>query len=189
MITLKDYQQRVLDSLREFLRQCARDRHPSAAFQRALERNGAPKLPYIPVAASGLETGHALRLPARAHRRRQDAAGLPRARARDDRTAARRARGGALAGAEQHDSGADRRRAARSRGIPTAARWSWRAARSRSSPSKRRCACRGRRSTVKRSSSSRPFKPSASRTRRGARSTTRTAPFAEHLLNCARRSR
>lgn len=55
MITLKDYQQRVLDSLRDFLRQCARDRHPSAAFQRALERNAAPMLPYIPVAASGLE--------------------------------------------------------------------------------------------------------------------------------------
>ena len=54
MITLKDYQQRVLDSLRDFLRQCARDRHPSAAFQRTLERNGAQMLPYIPVAASGL---------------------------------------------------------------------------------------------------------------------------------------
>ncbi len=40
MIALKDYQQQVLDSLRDFLRQVARDRHPSPAFQRALERNG-----------------------------------------------------------------------------------------------------------------------------------------------------
>ncbi len=55
MIALKDYQQRVLDSLRDFLRQCARERHPSAAFQRALERNGGQISPYIPVAASGLE--------------------------------------------------------------------------------------------------------------------------------------
>ncbi len=55
MITLKDYQQRVLDSLRDFLRQCARERNPSAAFQRALERNGGQISPYIPVAASGLE--------------------------------------------------------------------------------------------------------------------------------------
>ncbi|MGZ8500954.1 MAG: DEAD/DEAH box helicase family protein, partial [Candidatus Binatia bacterium] len=55
MIALKDYQQRVLDSLRDFLRQCARERHPSAAFQRALERNGGQISPYIPVAANGLE--------------------------------------------------------------------------------------------------------------------------------------
>jgi type III restriction enzyme len=55
MITLKDYQQRVLDSLRDFLRICARDRNPSAAFQRVLEKNGGQIFPYIPVAASGLE--------------------------------------------------------------------------------------------------------------------------------------
>ena len=55
MITLKDYQQRVLDSLRDFLRQCARERNPGAAFQRVLERNGGQIFPYIPVAASGLE--------------------------------------------------------------------------------------------------------------------------------------
>ena len=54
MITLKDYQQRVLESLREFLRQCSRECNPSAAFQRALERNGGLIFPYIPVAASGL---------------------------------------------------------------------------------------------------------------------------------------
>ena len=55
MITLKDYQQQVLDSLRDFLRQCARERHPSSAFQRALERNGEQIAPYIQTPASGLE--------------------------------------------------------------------------------------------------------------------------------------
>jgi type III restriction enzyme len=55
MIILKDYQQRVLDSLRDFLRLCAANRNPSPAFQRVLEKNGGQILPYIPVAASGLE--------------------------------------------------------------------------------------------------------------------------------------
>ncbi len=32
MITLKDYQSRVLDSLRDFFRQCAKDGRPEAAF-------------------------------------------------------------------------------------------------------------------------------------------------------------
>ena len=55
MITLKDYQQRVLDSLREFLQRCSRERSPSGAFQRVLEKNGSQIVPYIPVPASGLE--------------------------------------------------------------------------------------------------------------------------------------
>jgi type III restriction enzyme len=55
VITLKDYQQRVLDSLREFLQRCSRERSPSAAFQRVLEKNGSQIVPYIPVPASGLE--------------------------------------------------------------------------------------------------------------------------------------
>ena len=55
MITLKNYQQRLLDSLRDFLRQCARERSPSKAFRQALERNGGQIIPYFPVAASGLE--------------------------------------------------------------------------------------------------------------------------------------
>ena len=33
MITLKDYQTRVLDSLRDFLRQCSKDGRPEGAFQ------------------------------------------------------------------------------------------------------------------------------------------------------------
>lgn len=57
MITLKPYQIRVLDSLRDFFRGCSRDGHPEAAFQRVLEKNGSAPQPYIPVAAAGLEPG------------------------------------------------------------------------------------------------------------------------------------
>ena len=57
MITLKDYQERVLDSLREFFRECSREGRPEAAFQRVLERNGSPIQPYLPVLATGLEPG------------------------------------------------------------------------------------------------------------------------------------
>ena len=58
MIALKDYQQRVLDSLARFLPPM-RPRRPSRArrFSVRCERNGAQMLPYIPVAASGLEAG------------------------------------------------------------------------------------------------------------------------------------
>jgi len=55
MIALKDYQERVLDSLRDFLRDCARGLRPEAAFQSALSRNGSPVAPYLPVQAEGLE--------------------------------------------------------------------------------------------------------------------------------------
>ncbi len=55
MIALKDYQIRVLDSLRDFFRQCSRDGHPEAAFQAVQITNGATiPTPYIPVAAAGL---------------------------------------------------------------------------------------------------------------------------------------
>lgn len=57
MITLKDYQTRVLDSLREFLRQAARDRDPDSAFRDVTRRvNGTPA-PYFPVRAEGLKAG------------------------------------------------------------------------------------------------------------------------------------
>jgi type III restriction enzyme len=55
LITLKDYQQRVLDSVRDFLRLCAQSRQPASAFQRILEKNGSQIIPYIPATASGLE--------------------------------------------------------------------------------------------------------------------------------------
>ena len=57
MITLKDYQNRVLDSLRDFLRQCSKDRRPESAFQAVQLRNNAPPVPYIPVQAAGLAPG------------------------------------------------------------------------------------------------------------------------------------
>ncbi len=54
MITLKDYQSRVLDSLREFFRRCSRIGHPEAAFQAVQLRNNTTPVPYIPVQAAGL---------------------------------------------------------------------------------------------------------------------------------------
>ncbi len=57
MITLKDYQSRVLDSLRDFFRQCAKDGRPEAAFQAVQLRNGRTPPPYIPVTAAGLAPG------------------------------------------------------------------------------------------------------------------------------------
>ena len=57
MITLKDYQTRVLDSLRDFLRQCSKDGRPESAFQAVQLRNNAPPVPYIPVQAAGLAPG------------------------------------------------------------------------------------------------------------------------------------
>ena len=57
MITLKDYQTRVLDSLRDFFRQCSKDGRPEAAFQAAQLRNGRIPAPYLPVHAAGLAPG------------------------------------------------------------------------------------------------------------------------------------
>ena len=55
MIVLKDYQQRVLDSLRDFFRQCARDGRPEEAFNLAQVRNGLYPVPYLPISAAGLK--------------------------------------------------------------------------------------------------------------------------------------
>ncbi len=57
MITLKDYQERVLDSLRDFFRRCSKDRHPEAAFQAVQLRNNRQPVPYLPVAVAGLSPG------------------------------------------------------------------------------------------------------------------------------------
>ena len=57
MIALKAYQERVLDSLREFFRQCSKDRRPEAAFQAVQLRNGGVPVPYIPVQTAGLPPG------------------------------------------------------------------------------------------------------------------------------------
>jgi len=57
MITLKDYQIRVLDSLRDFFRQCSKDGSPEAAFREVQIRNGRSPAPYIPGVAAGLKPG------------------------------------------------------------------------------------------------------------------------------------
>lgn len=54
MITLKDYQTRVLSSLRSFLRLCSKEGRPEAAFQDVLLQNDQPPVPYIPVYSTGL---------------------------------------------------------------------------------------------------------------------------------------
>ncbi|MBI2859730.1 MAG: DEAD/DEAH box helicase family protein [Chloroflexi bacterium] len=55
MIVLKDYQQRVLDSLRDFFRQCAREGRPEEAFKAVQLRNGLYPVPYLSVSAAGLK--------------------------------------------------------------------------------------------------------------------------------------
>lgn len=55
MIALKDYQTRVLDSLRDFFRQCSKDGNPKAAFDAVQLKNGAQLSPYIPVQAAGMK--------------------------------------------------------------------------------------------------------------------------------------
>ncbi len=57
MIALKDYQLRVLDSLRDFFRQCSKDGGPEGAFRAVQLRNHTEPAPYIPVAAAGLAEG------------------------------------------------------------------------------------------------------------------------------------
>jgi type III restriction enzyme len=54
MIQLKDYQTRVLDSLRGFFRQCSRDGHPANAFHDLQVKNLRDPIPYLPVHAAGL---------------------------------------------------------------------------------------------------------------------------------------
>ena len=60
MITLKDYQSRVLDSLRDFFRQCSKDGRPEAAFQAVQLRNGRMPGALYPRGGGGVGCGHAL---------------------------------------------------------------------------------------------------------------------------------
>lgn len=55
MIALKDYQVRVLDSLRDFLQRCSRGEAPAAAYNAVQLRNSAAATPYISVPAAGLD--------------------------------------------------------------------------------------------------------------------------------------
>ncbi|MDP1536139.1 MAG: DEAD/DEAH box helicase family protein [Burkholderiales bacterium] len=54
MIALRDYQERVLDSLREFFKQCARDQRPEPAYQAVQLRYTNVPVPYLPVNVAGL---------------------------------------------------------------------------------------------------------------------------------------
>ena len=55
MIALKGYQERVLDSLRDFFRQCSRDGRPDDAFHDVQAGNGvSAPVSYLPVDAQGL---------------------------------------------------------------------------------------------------------------------------------------
>jgi type III restriction enzyme len=55
MITLKDYQSRVLDSLRDFFRIAARQQNPDPAFREITARTFGTAMPYIPVNAAGMK--------------------------------------------------------------------------------------------------------------------------------------
>ena len=55
MITLKDYQSRVLDSLRDFFRIAAREQNPDPAFREITARTFGTVMPYIPVNAAGMK--------------------------------------------------------------------------------------------------------------------------------------
>jgi type III restriction enzyme len=55
MIALKDYQERVLDSLREFFRVAAHTKNPDRAFREVTQRTYFNGVPYIPVSANGLD--------------------------------------------------------------------------------------------------------------------------------------
>ncbi len=54
MIALKGYQTRALESLKDFLGQCARGVKPAEAFAATQARFGAPTQEYFPVTAAGL---------------------------------------------------------------------------------------------------------------------------------------
>ncbi|MDP1948858.1 MAG: DEAD/DEAH box helicase family protein [Nitrospirota bacterium] len=56
MITLKDYQERVLDSLREFFRRAAQTGKPDTAFREVTRRIYGEAMPYFPVSVAGLES-------------------------------------------------------------------------------------------------------------------------------------
>jgi type III restriction enzyme len=57
MITLKDYQERVLESLREFFHLTARAQNPESAFREVTRRIFQTPQPYVTVAVAGLDPG------------------------------------------------------------------------------------------------------------------------------------
>ena len=55
MIALKNYQSRVLESLRDFFRSAAREQNPEPAFREITARTFGQPSPYIPVSAAGMK--------------------------------------------------------------------------------------------------------------------------------------
>ena len=55
MISLKNYQSRVLDSLRDFFRIAAREQNPEPAFREITARTFGTATPYIPVSVAGMK--------------------------------------------------------------------------------------------------------------------------------------
>jgi type III restriction enzyme len=55
MISLKDYQSRVLESLRDFFRIAAREQNPEPAFREITSRTFGNPSPYIPVSVAGMK--------------------------------------------------------------------------------------------------------------------------------------
>lgn len=54
MITLKEYQNRVLASLRAFMKACGSGVRPGEAFRKIVAANGNPDVPYLPVHTANL---------------------------------------------------------------------------------------------------------------------------------------
>lgn len=57
MISLKNYQNELLKSLRDFLSKCSKDGRPESAYQAIQEKRGRQPVPYIPVTAPGIDPG------------------------------------------------------------------------------------------------------------------------------------
>lgn len=55
MITLKGYQERVLDALREFFHATAHTGNPATAFREVTQRYSGEAMPYLPVSVAGLD--------------------------------------------------------------------------------------------------------------------------------------
>jgi type III restriction enzyme len=84
----KTYQQQVLDSVEAYFKAC----HAAVAFDRLHRHHGAPVGSWQRIQpAVGLSARHAVLLPARAYRRRQDLAGRQKRGARQHAPAALRA--------------------------------------------------------------------------------------------------
>jgi hypothetical protein len=76
MITLKAYQSRVLDSLRDFFRMAARQQDPETAFREITTGTFGTATPYIPVNAPNFKELVLSRLPLPTKRRARPRRGV-----------------------------------------------------------------------------------------------------------------